>query len=125
MIVLVTGGRDFNDRELVFRVLDELKPSLIVHGGAKGADMLARFWARANGVRQRIHNANWERFGRAAGTIRNQAMLDEQAACGEPVALVVAFPGGKGTADMVRRARGAGIEVREVSMSICTGHSER
>ncbi len=112
MIVLVTGGRDFDDRALVDRVLDELKPSLVVHGGARGADRLARFWARANGVRQRIHNAKWERFGRAAGPLRNQAMLDEQAACGEPIALVVAFPGGKGTADMVRRARSAGIAVR-------------
>ena len=49
--------------------------------------------------------ADWKVRGRAAGHIRNQQMLDE----GRPH-LVVAFPGGRGTADMVRRARAAGIE---------------
>jgi len=49
--------------------------------------------------------ADWARFGRSAGCRRNQAML------GLGVGLVVAFPGGPGTADMVRRARGAGVRV--------------
>lgn len=57
-----------------------------------------------------MYPANWLKYGRMAGAMRNQQMLDE-----EEVDLVVAFPGGKGTADMVRRARAAGIEVREVS----------
>jgi hypothetical protein len=48
--------------------------------------------------------ADWEKLGRSAGPIRNQAMLDE----GRPD-LVVAFPGHHGTADMVRRARAAGV----------------
>jgi len=52
--------------------------------------------------------ANWAELGRKAGPIRNQQMLDE----GKPN-LVVAFPGGRGTADIVRRARAAGIEVVE------------
>jgi len=53
--------------------------------------------------------ANWAGLGRKAGPIRNQEMLDQ----GRPN-MVVAFPGGRGTADMVRRARGAGVEVIEV-----------
>jgi hypothetical protein len=50
--------------------------------------------------------ADWNTHGRAAGPIRNQRMLDEV----KPE-LVVAFPGGRGTADMVRRAREAGVNV--------------
>jgi len=53
--------------------------------------------------------AKWSKHGRAAGPIRNQEMIDE---CKPD--LVVAFPGGRGTADMVRRAKAAGIRVIEV-----------
>ena len=48
-------------------------------------------------------------MAKSAGHIRNQVMLDK----GKPD-VVVAFPGGRGTADMVRRAEGAGIEVRRI-----------
>lgn len=54
----------------------------------------------------RTFRANSRKHGRAAGPIRNQQMLDE----GKPH-LVVAFPGGTGTADMVRRAQAAGVLV--------------
>jgi hypothetical protein len=57
-----------------------------------------------------VYQADWKGLGRKAGPIRHQQMLDES----QP-ALVVAFPGGRGTADMVCRARGADIEVIEVS----------
>ena len=57
-----------------------------------------------------VYRADWEGLGRKAGPIRNQQMLDE----GKPD-LVVAFPGGRGTANMMRIAREAGIEVIEVS----------
>ena len=67
---------------------------------ARGADRFAQEWANANGVAWIVYDANWTKHGRAAGPIRNQQMLDE----GRPT-LVVAFPGGRGTADMVRRAR--------------------
>lgn len=53
--------------------------------------------------------ADWKTHGRAAGPIRNQRMIDEW----KPT-LVIAFAGGRGTADMIRRAKAAGIEVREV-----------
>lgn len=53
--------------------------------------------------------ADWKTHGKRAGSIRNQKMIDDY----HPQ-LVVAFPGGAGTADMVRRARAAGIEVREI-----------
>lgn len=106
--VLVCGGRDFADRELVFRVLDEIAPSVVANGGADGADLLSTEWAGQRRVSVRVFPAFWKRDGKA-GPMRNQRMLE----CNK-VDLVVAFPGGRGTADMVARARKAGIEVREV-----------
>lgn len=113
MKVLVCGGRDFDDYSKVCEVLDGIDQghviTQIVHGAARGADRLANQWAFARGVPVNAFAANWESEGRAAGPIRNQRMLD----LGKPD-LVVAFPGGRGTADMVSRARAAGVEVREV-----------
>ncbi len=110
MRVLVTGGRDFTDAAMVQAALDPLAADIevLIEGGARGADTLAREWAKAHGIPWQTYEANWKRYGRRAGPIRNQKMLDE----GYPD-LVVAFPGGKGTADMVRRAREAGVKVME------------
>lgn len=111
--MLVCGGRGFNDRRAVFGELDRVTRNmdleLVISGGAAGADTLAAEWAEANGVPLRVFPADWPRHGRAAGPIRNQRMLDE----GRPD-LVLAFPGGAGTADMARRASSAGVAVRSV-----------
>jgi hypothetical protein len=112
MRVLVCGGRDFKDWDLLSEELTYLlgEIDVIIHGGAKGADRLAGDFAFAAGITEEVYLAKWDEHGLAAGPIRNQRMLDD----GKPD-LVIAFPGGKGTADMVRRARAAGVEVREVS----------
>lgn len=116
--ILVCGGRDYRNKDRVWCWLDNLRDQYgcltIIQGGAGGADELAREWAineARQGRRAHLINepADWTIHGRAAGPIRNQRMLDEH----KPE-LVVAFPGGKGTADMVRRARAAGIKVIEV-----------
>ena len=108
--VLVCGGRQFDDRDMLNAALDKLHHervfSLVISGGAPGADSLAEAWAKAAGVACKVYNADWETLGRKAGPIRNEQMLVE----GRPD-LVVAFPGGRGTAHMVRIAREAGIEV--------------
>lgn len=110
MIVLVTGGRNYANRDLVFETLDKLHAktpiTCVVHGGANGADSLADFWAVTRNINQSVFPANWKKYGRSAGPIRNQVMIWE----GKPE-LVVAFPGGDGTADMVSRATGAGVRV--------------
>lgn len=117
MRVLVTGGRTYghNDSDQVqaaFAALDALIPEegpsklVLIHGGCTGADTVAQCWAEARGVHQNIHEADWQRHGRAAGPIRNQAMVDSKPD------LVLAFPGRRGTADMVRRAKLAGVPVR-------------
>jgi hypothetical protein len=112
MRVLVCGGRNYTDRERLFTELDAIHAAtlidVIIEGGASGADNLAGSWARVRNVSSWRVPADW-RLGRGAGHARNAKML---AMC-EP-ALVVAFPGGAGTADMVRRARDAGVTVREV-----------
>jgi predicted Rossmann-fold nucleotide-binding protein len=113
MRVLVCGGRAFEDRQALNETLSRLREergfSLVIAGGARGADTFAKEWAKAVGLPCDVYKADWEGLGRKAGPIRNQRMLDE----GKPD-LVVAFPGGKGTADMARRARAAGIELMEV-----------
>lgn len=112
--VLVCGGRTFNDHRLVGAVLnkfhDEVGIDLIIQGGARGADELAFAWARANGVAEEQYDADWENQGSFAGPARNTRMLNE----GKPD-LVIAFPGGRGTADMVKKARRAGVEVIEIA----------
>ena len=78
----------------------------IVQGGASGADAMARRWADEHGYDSVTYEADWRNEGRAAGPRRNTRMLD-----GECVSMVVAFPGGSGTADMVRQAKARDIHV--------------
>jgi hypothetical protein len=108
MRVLVCGGRDYTNADALGRILDGMKSAhgqlTIIHGGAKGADTLAGTWALANDCLLKVYRADWKAHGPAAGPMRNQWMIDESLPdC------VVAFPGGAGTADVVRRARKAGI----------------
>lgn len=116
MRVLVCGGREFDDWKLLSETLQfkfaGYSPNLtIIQGGAKGADFLSKVWAKYIGwnVRVEEYPADWKQYGKAAGSIRNQQMLDE----GKPD-IVVAFPGGIGTADMIRRAKKANVEVLEI-----------
>jgi YspA, cpYpsA-related SLOG family len=110
MRVLVCGGRQFEDRDILSAALDHLSKdrgfSRVISGGALGADTLAEEWAETAGLPTTVYHADWEKLGRKAGPIRNQQKLDES----RPE-LLVAFPGGPGTADMVGRARAADIEV--------------
>ena len=110
MRVLVCGGRNFRDFDLLSRTLVQVSPSVIIDGGARGADWMASSWALENRVRSITYRADWNAHGKAAGPIRNQRMLDE----GRPD-LVLAFPGGRGTDDIVRRANAAGIKVARIS----------
>jgi len=109
--VIVCGGRHYMDRERLYLTLDLLHAAtpitILMHGNAKGADQLADDWAMGK-VKTATFPAAWERHGKAAGPLRNQEMLD----AGPD--LVVAFPGGRGTADMVRRAERIGVPIMRV-----------
>jgi hypothetical protein len=111
--VLVCGGRNYDDREQLFRILDvahKANPIVcLVHGAARGADTLAGYWALNHGVRCKAYPADWDQDGKAAGPIRNRRMLEE----GKPH-MVIAFPGGKGTSDMIQQAESANVPVVRV-----------
>lgn len=106
MRVLVCGGRSFDGWSAVHRTLSEIKPSVVIQGGASGADQLAAKWADVNGVPLVTYPALWKQ-GKKAGPIRNAFMLQD----GRPD-VVIAFPGGHGTEDMIRKAEAAGVPVR-------------
>lgn len=78
--ILIAGGRDFHDYELLCRVLDAYIAEMpymtfhIVSGGANGADKLAERYARDRKVDNLILRANWNTFGRSAGYVRNSNM---------------------------------------------------
>lgn len=112
--LLVCGGRDYAEVDRVDQELKDWQRTLgpmfkIVCGGARGADMLAYNWAMRNCIPVSVYPANWDVHGKSAGPKRNQQMLEWEAPD-----VVLAFPGGAGTADMVRRAQIAGVFVAQV-----------
>jgi predicted Rossmann-fold nucleotide-binding protein len=107
--IIVTGGRNYQDFAKIGRVFDFLGPHLLVEGGALGADRLAREWAEYNYIDVITFYADWDSHGKAAGPIRNRKMLEEH-----PDAIVVAFPGGKGTENCVKQAKELGRVVLRV-----------
>jgi hypothetical protein len=113
MRLLVCGGRDFSDKQRVYDVLDLFKArfgvSLLIHGDSRGLDRLAGAWADDCAVSCIPMPADWKALGRAAGPIRNGKMLRD----GLPD-VVIAFPGGIGTANLVAQARAAGVAVYEI-----------
>ncbi|QXN72188.1 DprA-like DNA processing chain A [Rhodobacter phage RcRios] len=119
MRIIVCGGRDFSDREALFRVLDDLHSThgftLLVHGAARGADRLAGEWAEARGVTCKPIAADWQMHGLRAGPVRNREMLRT---CKPEI--VVAFPGGSGTEHMIEISRKAGVTVHVIE-----GHQEK
>lgn len=118
MKIIVTGGRHSKERELVWTFLDNLYHRInedgppeeltVVQGGATGVDRHAREWCASRGVAY-VNYPYPSELGRSGGPIRNRRMAEEQ----RPD-MVVAFPGGAGTASMVSIARELGIRVIEV-----------
>ena len=86
--VLICGGRDFHDVDLMYDVLKQFDIEHVISGHASGADQMAEMWGDENRIPLSIYPADWSRHGKSAGPIRNQQTLDE----GKPD-LVVAFPG--------------------------------
>ena len=112
MKILVCGGRDYNKKEVVYNVLDLMYDNIqcIVHGGARGVDSLAQTWAEERGVKTLVFPADWEKYGKSAGPIRNKQMLDEN----PDLMGVLAFPGGNGTKNMINLAVNRNISVLKV-----------
>ena len=107
--VLVTGSRDFTDKEAIRARLKWAKErgfKILVHGACRGADKLADEVGRELGFEVYDYPAHWTWHGKVAGSIRNSAMLYLHR-----VSLVLAFPlpGSRGTRNMIDLARSAGI----------------
>jgi YspA, cpYpsA-related SLOG family len=114
--VLVCGDRNFKNANYVVQVLDFVHNigndihygiDTLIHGGASGVDSFAGSWADyTDECLVEVYPADWDKLGKAAGPIRNTKMLEE----GKPD-FCIAFPGGKGTLNMVNQCKKAGVPV--------------
>jgi hypothetical protein len=114
--LLICGGRDLDEvkalyviGEWMFVNIPDSRELEIIHGGAKGADSAANTFARRWCIPVTVYKADWNKYGKAAGMIRNRIMLTE----GQPDA-ILALTGGYGTANMMQIGRAAGIPVHEL-----------
>lgn len=111
--ILVCGDRSWTDRDLIKKVLSEYLPKTIIHGAARGADTIAGEVGKELGCHVASYPANWAKFGKRAGPIRNQTMLDHSTPD-----FVLAFHSdigqSKGTLHMTKIATAKGIPVRIV-----------
>ncbi|WP_411975946.1 SLOG family protein [Sulfitobacter faviae] len=117
MRVLICGGRAPSSEvcDAVWNWVMENCTSgdVVIHGAARGVDEQAMIAAQTlPGVKHLPFAADWNAHGRAAGPIRNKRMLTE----GKPDR-VVAFPGGRGTANMCKQAKEAGVPVVEIRVA--------
>lgn len=112
--VIVCGSRSANNLQVVHTMLNNFhKQYNIIHlieGGASGVDYFARVWAALNKIKSTTIYADWDQHGKSAGPKRNKMMLEMKPD------VVVAFPGGKGTANMVKQANKVGVLVVPVTV---------
>ncbi len=110
MKILVCGGRTFEHRTFIWERLDRIHKrhnvTLVISGGARGADTEGILWAKSKEIRFKIYHAHWDMYGKRAGYVRNEKMLEE-----EKPDIVVAFPGGAGTDHMRNLAFGKGYRL--------------
>ncbi len=109
MRVIICGGRGYQGRDYMEKCLDKFhakyKISMVIEGGAQGADNHGASWADNTGIPRVTCHSNWQKLGKGAGPVRNKTMLSLT-----PRA-IIAFPGGKGTANMCMQAEKAGVKV--------------
>ncbi len=111
--VLVTGSRNWSDDGTVEQALREYAApeNVLVHGGCPtGADKIAdRYW-QSLALPVEVYPAEWQKYGKSAGQVRNQAMVNSK----PDIVLGFLVAGSRGTADCLRRARGADLTVRVI-----------
>lgn len=113
MKVLICGSRNFDNKELIRQVIDSLpSDTVIIHGAASGADTIAGTLAKERGLKVVEFPADWKKYGRSAGPIRNKQMLTESVP-DRIHAFYTDKSKSKGTASMVKQAKRKGIEVFE------------
>jgi predicted Rossmann fold nucleotide-binding protein DprA/Smf involved in DNA uptake len=113
--VIIAGSRDFDDYDLLERTMDDLfgnEEIQIISGGAKGADRLGEHYAAENGLKVFVFGADWDRYGKQAGAIRNKKMA-------QAGTHLVAFWDGKskGTKMMIDFAGEKGIKINVIQFN--------
>ncbi len=107
-VVLVTGSRNFSDESVIYHALNHEYPEIIVHGAAKGADLIAEKWAKEFQITYIGYPAQWTLYGKPAGHKRNVKMLNLLLNMKDrgDIIVVCAFPlkGSVGTYDMIKLA---------------------
>jgi hypothetical protein len=115
MRIIVCGGSHSEYSSAVAFELNQLHKRrpvrVLIHGGSQGVCVAAEEWARLNGVSIVRYPPNWVLFGKKAEAVRNAFMLEDS----RPD-LVMTFPGGRCTADLMRRALGLGLAVYNVPL---------
>lgn len=114
--IMVTGSRDWPDKQYVWRILDDIVARerrrdpdtffVLMHGSARGADEFASAWANRRGISERRVPAKWRTLGRAAGLIRNRQMLEQN----PDIVCAFRLNGSHGTGHAIDLAQAAGIE---------------
>ena len=108
MKLIIAGSRNFEDYEVLKRRIDVLPFEIteIISGNARGADSLGEWYAAENEIQVRVYPANWSKYGKPAGYIRNKEMAEVADA-------LIAFWDGKskGTKHMIDIALDKGLEV--------------
>tara|TARA_B100000945_G_C20340042_1_gene576868 strand:- start:640 stop:1035 length:396 start_codon:yes stop_codon:yes gene_type:complete len=122
--IIVCGGRDFTDYSFLKAKLDSFREwlqrnddvdvGLIIDGMAQGADNFGHKYAVDHGILWARYPAHWKAYGKKAGILRNELMLDQ-----EPD-YVIGFFGGVGTAHMVKIAKDRNIPTFHVKSKICS-----
>jgi hypothetical protein len=115
MRAIICGGRDYSDKTFLDYTLDRYHEiyhfTCIIQGGATGADYLASRWAESKNIICDTYPAHWTIYGKSAGHKRNLEMIEK----GKPD-IVIAFPGGVGTENMVQNAVNLGIKIIRVGI---------
>lgn len=103
MKIVIAGGRDFTNKKIAYEVLDTLditSEDIILSGHASGADMIGEQYAKEHGIKCKLYPAEWKKYGKIAGPIRNEQMAKN-------ADKVIAFWDGKsrGTKSMINLAK--------------------
>ena len=107
MKVIIAGSRTINDYSLVASAIEQSNFDVteVVCGDAKGVDTIGDQWAQKNTIPVTHFPANWKKFGRGAGCIRNRQMAEY----GD--ALIAITTGSRGTANMIKEATKLGLKI--------------
>ena len=106
MKTIIAGGRDYLDYPALCAACHSCGWTVteVVSGGATGVDALGERWGRENGIPVTVMKAEWSRWGKMAGPLRNRKMAMESQA-------LIAMPGGHGTANMIKQAEEFGLRI--------------